>query len=116
MGRKPLPWPTYPVVNPLTELPCGCSSTRWSRVDGKLRVVDGLGREILGVVDFDVVTAVAKSYGPASFLSYDTTHGARLFCAHGEVMAVEQQPPAPPQDLVEALKGALEKRNKGKQP
>lgn len=104
--KAPLPWPRYPVVHPLTTLPCGCSTTMWMSVDGKLRVVDGLGREIPEVVDFDVVTGVATSrtmgddgkqvvlrrdaYGSATSLAYDTTHGARLFCAHGEVRAVEQ--------------------------
>ena len=101
MGRKPLPWPTYPVVHPLTKLPCGCVAYR-------CRYIDGIGREFpREVVDFNVVTHVAtvvsvddegryivvrKADGTES-LSYDTTHGARLFCAHGEVRAVEQERP-----------------------
>lgn len=49
MGSKPLPWPTYPLVHPLTMFPCGCRITR------DCRVVDGLGRRIPEVVEFNVI-------------------------------------------------------------
>lgn len=93
---KPLPWPTYPVVHPLTQLPCGCLANNYS-------VIDGIGREIPEVVEFNVITNVAtcntmtddgrhifiRDADGSLSLARHTTHGARLFCAHGEVRAVE---------------------------
>lgn len=103
MGSKPLPWPTYPVVHPLypvahplTQLPCGCTAHN-------CRVIDGIGREIPEVVEFNVITKVAtcntktddgrhifiRDADGSPSLARHTTHGARLFCAHGEVRAVD---------------------------